>query len=57
MEQVQKTKTASSNDVEVTDLPAPVETTDIDDLIDEIDSVLEENAEQFVRDYRQAGGE
>jgi len=29
----------------------------IDDLLEEIDSVLEENAEQFVRDYVQKGGE
>ena len=30
---------------------------DIDDLLDEIDSVLEENAEEFVRSYVQKGGE
>jgi len=30
---------------------------DIDDLLDEIDSVLEENAEEFVRNYVQKGGE
>lgn len=29
----------------------------IDGLLDEIDSVLEENAEQFVRDYVQKGGQ
>jgi len=29
----------------------------IDDLLEEIDSVLEENAEQFVRDYVQKGGQ
>jgi ubiquitin-like protein Pup len=29
----------------------------IDDLLDEIDSVLEENAEEFVRSYVQRGGE
>ena len=29
----------------------------IDDLLDEIDSVLEENAEEFVRNYIQKGGE
>lgn len=29
----------------------------IDDLLDEIDSVLEENAEEFVRNYVQKGGE
>jgi prokaryotic ubiquitin-like protein Pup len=32
-------------------------TEDVDDLLDEIDSVLEENAEEFVRNYIQKGGE
>jgi ubiquitin-like protein Pup len=32
-------------------------TDDVDDLLDEIDSVLEENAEEFVRGYVQKGGE
>ena len=30
---------------------------EMDDLLDEIDSVLEENAEEFVRSYVQKGGE
>lgn len=30
---------------------------EVDDLLDEIDSVLEENAEEFVRGYVQKGGE
>ena len=30
---------------------------DLDDLLDEIDEVLEENAEEFVRNYVQKGGE
>ena len=29
----------------------------LDDLLDEIDSVLEDNAEEFVRNYVQKGGE
>jgi len=29
----------------------------IDDLLDEIDTVLEDNAEEFVRSYVQKGGE
>src|SRR5258706_16281052 len=29
----------------------------VDDLLDEIDSVLEENAEEFVRGYVQKGGQ
>jgi ubiquitin-like protein Pup len=30
---------------------------DVDDILDEIDSVLESNAEEFVRSYVQKGGE
>ena len=30
---------------------------DLDSLIDEIDEVLEENAEEFVKNYVQKGGE
>ncbi|MHB8294160.1 MAG: ubiquitin-like protein Pup [Acidimicrobiales bacterium] len=30
---------------------------EMDDLLDEIDEVLEENAEDFVRNYVQKGGE
>jgi prokaryotic ubiquitin-like protein Pup len=30
---------------------------ELDDLLDEIDEVLEENAEEFVRSYVQKGGE
>lgn len=33
------------------------DTQEIDDLLDEIDTVLEENAEEFVRNYVQKGGE
>lgn len=29
----------------------------IDDLLDEIDAVLDENAEEFVKNYVQKGGE
>lgn len=34
-----------------------VDTSDVDDLLDEIDDVLEENAEEFVKNYVQKGGE
>ncbi len=30
---------------------------EMDELLDEIDGVLEENAEQFVNQYKQKGGE
>jgi prokaryotic ubiquitin-like protein Pup len=32
-------------------------TEDVDSLLDEIDEVLEENSEEFVRQYVQKGGE
>jgi len=55
-------------DEEIDEAPAPEANTevaerheklseDVDDLLDEIDSVLEENAEEFVRGYVQKGGE
>jgi ubiquitin-like protein Pup len=36
---------------------AQVSSDKIDDLLEEIDSVLEENAEEFVKNYIQKGGE
>lgn len=47
---------------EVTDLPAASESgdklkSDMDDLLDEIDEVLETNAEDFVKSYIQKGGQ
>ena len=45
------------------DAPAPaapaaqVSDTDIDDILDEIDGVLETNAEEFVRGFVQKGGQ
>ncbi len=45
---------------ETSDVSAPVGgelAEKIDDLLDEIDSVLEENAEEFVKNYVQKGGE
>jgi prokaryotic ubiquitin-like protein Pup len=32
-------------------------TQEVDDLLDEIDEVLEDNAEEFVRSYVQKGGQ
>ncbi len=42
-----------------TDVHARVEelTSDVDDLLDEIDEVLESNAEEFVKSYVQKGGQ
>lgn len=58
----------SRRDEEIDESPAPEVnpevaerqeqlTEDVDDLLDEIDSVLEENAEEFVRGYVQKGGQ
>ena len=46
----------------ITDAPASTEKgekikAELDDLLDEIDSVLEDQAEEFVRSYVQKGGE
>jgi ubiquitin-like protein Pup len=56
--------TPKERESEVEEVAAPVETEkaeklkgDIDDLLDEIDSVLEDNAEDFVRNYVQKGGQ
>ncbi len=62
-EREQKRKPAPARETEeVGDAPAASETgeklkADIDDLLDEIDDVLETNAEDFVRSYVQKGGE
>lgn len=54
--------TREAEDVQDTDVAAKTETAeklkaDLDELLDEIDEVLEENAEEFVRNYVQKGGE
>jgi len=62
-EQQRKQRTAPSRTEEVVEeAPATTERGDklkaeLDDLIDEIDEVLETNAEDFVRSYVQKGGE
>jgi ubiquitin-like protein Pup len=60
-EQKRKTTTERSDEV-VEQVPATSATGDklkaeLDDLLDEIDEVLEDNAEEFVRNYVQKGGE
>ncbi|MEE8332154.1 MAG: ubiquitin-like protein Pup [Acidimicrobiia bacterium] len=55
----QKPQTTESDESVTTEAaPQGEEITEkIDDLLDEIDSVLEENAEEFVKNYVQKGGE
>ena len=59
-EQVRKPAPARQEE-EVAEAPARSEKGEIkaelDDLLDEIDEVLEENAEDFVRSYVQKGGQ
>jgi ubiquitin-like protein Pup len=62
-EREQKKKPApTERDEVVEDAPAPARQgealkEELDDLLDEIDGVLEANAEEFVRSYVQKGGE
>ena len=60
-EQIKKTAPARQ-DEEIQDAPAASEKgeklkAELDDLLDEIDDVLETNAEDFVKSYVQKGGE
>lgn len=53
---------ASDKAVEVTSTPPRVVVErdikkELDDLLDEVDAVLEENAEAFVEQYEQKGGQ
>jgi ubiquitin-like protein Pup len=57
-----KKKTTERTDDVVEEVPATSAAGDklkaeLDDLLDEIDEVLEDNAEEFVRNYVQKGGE
>ena len=62
-EREQKRKSAPSRDEEeVAEAPTTSESgekikAELDDLLDEIDEVLETNAEDFVKSYVQKGGE
>ncbi|NND75876.1 MAG: ubiquitin-like protein Pup [Ilumatobacter sp.] len=62
-ERIQKPKTTSKKTEQADEAaPAVTETgdkikADIDDLLDEIDDVLETNAEDFVKSYVQKGGQ
>ena len=60
-EQIKKSA-PSRTDEAVEDVPAASEKgealkAELDDLLDEIDDVLETNAEEFVKSYIQKGGE
>ncbi len=62
-ERTQKQRTAPARETETVD-DAPVTTAagdklkaEMDDLLDDIDDVLETNAEDFVKSYVQKGGQ
>lgn len=60
-EQIRK-QPADRSDETIDDNPAASETAtrlaaELDDLLDEIDEVLETNAEEFVRSFVQKGGQ
>lgn len=62
-ERIQKQKSNAKQEQEVVEKVEPKTDqaeelkADMDDLLDEIDGLLEENAEEFVRGYVQKGGE
>lgn len=57
-ERIRRRRDEDEAQVEESESPSvAVDSEDLDDLLDEIDSVLEENAEEFVRNYVQKGGE
>ena len=61
-EQKKKQAPTKSDDTVVEDVPTKSESgekikDELDDLLDEIDEVLESNAEDFVKSYVQKGGQ
>ena len=63
-ERTQKSKNTTGRESVTTDEAAPAVTetgeklkAELDDLLDEIDEVLETNAEDFVKSYVQKGGQ
>jgi ubiquitin-like protein Pup len=57
-DQTRKPKPREDEQVEAgEETKAEAQTDEVDDLLDEIDEVLEANAEEFVRSYVQKGGE
>ncbi len=64
MEQIQKIKEKRATESQVTDVPVAEVDAEIeahkehsDELLDEIDALLEDNAAEFVANYVQRGGE
>jgi prokaryotic ubiquitin-like protein Pup len=55
-EKREQDKTAEAEQAEATTKGEKLKE-EMDDILDEIDSVLEENAEEFIKSYVQKGGE
>ena len=57
--QAEKREQAKTTEAEQSETTAKGEKLkeEMDDILDEIDSVLEENAEEFIKSYVQKGGE
>lgn len=56
-ERARPRETPETEDTEIEATRPEINTEAIDDLLDEIDSVLEENSEEFVKNYVQKGGQ
>lgn len=56
-DQKRKPKPKEQDEAGVQEEKAKETTAGVDDLLDEIDEVLEANAEEFVRSYVQKGGQ
>lgn len=57
-EQMRRTReTAEQGPVVLGGKAASISSEKLDDLVDQIDRVLEQNAEEFVKNYVQRGGE
>ena len=56
-EQSKRRPETEDEDLDETVEASEAEAADIDELLDEIDTVLEENAEEFVKNYVQKGGQ
>lgn len=56
-ERARPRETPETDETEVDATTSDIDIEAIDDLLDEIDSVLEENSEEFVKNYVQKGGQ
>ncbi len=55
-EEVEEVQASTDTDTDVAQRHEKL-TDDVDDMLDEIDGVLEENSEEFVRSFIQKGGQ